>query len=100
MTFQVRLSPNARRDRDRIIAYYDDPDRLQGDRFIDDFFQSAAQLIHQPHLGRVVRNDVRRWHLRIFPCQIWYRIDPDLKAVRIIAVVGDSQDHEQFNERR
>lgn len=99
MSYRVRLSPNARRDRDRIVAYYDDPERLQGDRFLDDFFATAHLLEGTPDIGRVISGDVRRWHLKVFRYQIWYRVTHDLKLVRIIAVVGDSQDEQSFQAR-
>lgn len=99
MSYLVRLSPNARRDRDRIVAYYDDPDRLQGDRFLDDFFTTARLLEEVPYVGRVVSADVRRWRLKSFPYQIWYRVSGDLRLVRVIAVVGDSQDARAFRDR-
>ncbi len=99
MNFLVRLSPNARRDRDRIVAYYDDPERLQGDRFLDDFYRTARLLEKHPGIGRIVGGDVRRWHLGIFPHQLWYRVDPDTTTVRVIAVVADAQDHRPFADR-
>ena len=99
MSYQVRLSPNARRDRDRIVAYYDEPERLQGDRFLDDFFATARLLADAPDIGRLIRADVRRWHLRVFPYQLWYRVTHQMKLVRVIAVVGDSQDDRGFRTR-
>ncbi|MFT3877122.1 MAG: type II toxin-antitoxin system RelE/ParE family toxin [Propioniciclava sp.] len=51
MTYVVRLGPNARRDRDRIVAWYDDPERRQGDRFLDAFYEAAHQLERQRYSG-------------------------------------------------
>ncbi len=99
MSYRVLLGPNARRDRDRIVAYYDNPEILQGDRFLDDFYQAARQIEERPHIGRPVEDGVRRWHLGVFPCQLWYRVSDDLRIVRIIAVVGDAQDRTQFEGR-
>lgn len=99
MRFDVRLSPNALRDRDRILAYYDEPERSQGDRFLDDFFSAARLIADLPEIGRVINGDVRRWHLRTFPYQLWYRVSPGSRVLRVIAVVGDSQDEGRFADR-
>jgi len=99
VTYLVRLSPNARRDRDRLLAWYDDPERGQGDRFLRAFYTAAHQLEGQPLLGHVISGDVRSWHLPIFRYQLWYRVAEDLRLVRIIALVGDRQDHAQFEGR-
>lgn len=99
MTFLVRLSPNARRDRDGILFWYDDPGRLQGDRFLHAFYEAAHQLERQPFLGHVIRRDVRSWHLPVFPYQLWYRVSEELSLVRVIAVVGDRQDRARFEDR-
>lgn len=99
MSFTVRLAPNARRDRDRITKWYDDPERLQGDRFLEAFYRAAHQLADQPRLGHLLRGDVRSWHLPVFPYQLWYRVSEDLELVRIIAVVGDKQDEAWFGDR-
>lgn len=63
MTYSVRLSSNARRDRDRILAWYDDPEPLQGGRFLDAFYKAARQLEQQPRLGYVISGDVRSWRM-------------------------------------
>lgn len=99
MSYLVRLSPNAQRDRDRVLAWYDEPERLQGDRFLDSFYIAARQLELQPLLGKLVSHDVRSWHLPTFPYQLWYRTNTDLQLVRILAVVGDKQHQAQFEPR-
>ena len=99
MTYVVRISPNARRDRDRILAWYDDPERLQGDRFLSDFYLSARQLEHQPSLGHLIDHEVRSLHPQTFPYQLWYRFNRDLQTVRILAVVGDRQNQDSFEHR-
>jgi plasmid stabilization system protein ParE len=99
VSFAVRLTPSARRDRDRIVAWYDEPTRSQGDRFLRAFYVAAGQIADKPRLGHVLRRDVRAWHLTIFPYQLWYRIADDIRLVRVIAVVGDKQDQSRFGER-
>lgn len=93
MTFSVRFSPNSERDFLRAQAYYDNVAPHQTDRFIEATLAAARLLADRPEIGRMIQGEVRRWHLEVFPYQLWYRIDADVSIVRIIAVVGDSQDH-------
>ena len=99
MSYRVGLSPNALQDRNRIVAFYDDREKLQGDRFLEDFFATAHLLEDAPDIGRFISGDVRQWHLKVFPYQLWYRVTHELKLVRVIAVVGDRQDEQSFQAR-
>jgi plasmid stabilization system protein ParE len=44
VTFEVRVTVNARRDRDRVIAWLDENHPDQSDRFIDDYFRTLGRL--------------------------------------------------------
>lgn len=99
MTFAVRFSPNAERDFLRAQAYCDKIAPHQTDRFVAEVFAAARVMINHHEIGRVVSGDVRRWHVDVFPYQLWYRLSQEARAVRVIAVVGDAQDQEQFADR-
>lgn len=47
----------------------------------------------------MVSSEVRRWYVGVFPYQLWYRVSQEARVVRVIAVVSDSQDREQFVDR-
>lgn len=86
MSLQIRLTPNARRDRDRVLAWYDTEAPDQVERFIDEFYATARQLADFPRSGPVVRRGARQVSLRIFPYRLWYRVDDEAKVVQIIAM--------------
>lgn len=99
MTFAVQFSPNAERDFLRAQAYYDEVTPDQTDRFIATVFAAARVLIRHHEIGRVVAGDVRRWHVDAFPYQLWYRVREGARVVKVIAIVGDAQDHDRYAER-
>lgn len=99
MTFTVRLHANAQRDFDRIEAYYDAEAPSQTDRFIADFFETAARLAAFPEAGPSLRSGVRRAALRTFPFLLWYRVGPDDRVIQVIAVLHHRQDAADFDDR-
>lgn len=99
MTFTARFSSNAERDFLRVQTYYDEVAPHQTDRFVAEVFSAARLLVDHIEIGRVINDDVRRWQLGVFPYQLWYRVNQEMRVVRIIAVVGDAQDHRQFADR-
>jgi plasmid stabilization system protein ParE len=99
LTFTVRFSSNAERDFLRAQTYYDEVAPHQTDRFVAEVFSAARVLVDHIEIGRVISGDVRRWQLGVFPYQLWYRVNHERVVVRIIAVVGDAQDHQRFADR-
>ena len=99
MTFVVRLTPSARRDRDRVLAWYDVEVPDQAERFIDEFYAAARRLEGFPYLGPIVRYQVRRVSLRVFPYHLWYRVREEAGLVQIVAVLHHRQDSSCFEDR-
>lgn len=92
MTFAVRLTPTARRQRDDILAWYDEEDPEQSERFLLEFYRAARRLERFPLSGPILRRGARRVGLRVFPYHIWYRVRIDSEVVEIIAVLHHRQD--------
>ncbi|MCL2422801.1 MAG: type II toxin-antitoxin system RelE/ParE family toxin [Micrococcales bacterium] len=99
MTYTVRLAPSARRDRDRILAWYDVEAPEQAERFVDDLYATAEQLQTFPYLRPVVRRGARRLSLEVFPYHLWYRVREDDAIVQIIAVLHHRQDSSEVGLR-
>lgn len=99
MTYHVRLTSNARRDRDSVLAWYDAEAPDQTERFIDEFYTLARLLAEFPHSGPVIRQGTRRVSLRIFPYQLWYRVHDDARVVEVVAVLHHRQDREELHHR-
>ncbi|MCR6712024.1 MAG: type II toxin-antitoxin system RelE/ParE family toxin [Demequina sp.] len=99
MSFAVQFGPNAERDFLRAQAYYDQVAPHQTDRFIASVFAASRVLADHPEIGRPLREDARRWHVGAFPYELWYRVDAEARAIRVIALVGDTQDAERLSDR-
>lgn len=99
MTHHVRLTSNARQDRDSVLAWYDAEAPDQIERFIDEFYATARRLEDFPHAGPVVHRGTRRVNLRVFPYQLWYRVHDEAQVVEIIAILHHRQDPEQLSDR-
>lgn len=99
MTYRVRLAPNARRDRDDALAWYDAEAPDQSERFIDEFYAAARRLEDFPHSGPVVHRGVRRVTLHVFPYQLWYRVNDEARVVELIAVLHHRQDPARVGDR-
>lgn len=52
MTYRVRLTRNAQRDRDRILAWHDAEAPDRGEWFIDEFYATARRLQDLPQRAR------------------------------------------------
>lgn len=99
MTFRVRLSLKAQRDRDLVLAWYDVEAPDQSELFIDEFYAMARRLEDYPHAGAVVRDGARRISLQVFPYQLWYRVHDQARVVEIIALLHHRRDPESLSER-
>ncbi|HMR50537.1 MAG TPA: type II toxin-antitoxin system RelE/ParE family toxin [Arachnia sp.] len=92
MSFDVRLSAEARRDFHRAQEYYDSEAPEQTERFIAEFFEVAYRIGDYPYSAPLVRGSARRVGLRVFPYQLWYRVKPSQEVVEVIAVLHVRQD--------
>lgn len=99
MTYRVRLTRNAQRDRDRILAWYDAQAPDQSERFVDEFYSTARRLEDFPRSSPELRGEARRANLRVFPYQLWHRIHDEAQEVEIIAVLHHRQDSAEFADR-
>lgn len=99
MTFSVRLQAGAQRDVRRALAHYDAEAPEQTARFVDEFESVAMRLARFPYSGPQLRAGARTVNLRVFPYQLWYRVDEEARMILIIAVLHHRQDSTRFNGR-
>jgi len=99
VTYRVRLTRNAQRDRDRVVAWYDAEAPDQSERFIDEFYATARRLEDFPYSSQELRGEARRANLHVFPYQLWYRVSAESQEVEIIAVLHHRQDSVEFDGR-
>lgn len=96
MKFEIRLGTGAQRDFYQAQAYYDREALEQTGRFVDEFFETTRRLADFPYLAPMIRGAVRRVSLRVFPYQVWYRVDDELKVVEVLALLHDRQDNSRI----
>lgn len=99
MTFAVSLRADAQRDFYRALAYYDAEAPHETERFVNEFFAVARRLTDFPYSSPELRRGARRASLRVFPYQLWYRVNDEARVVEIIAVFHHRQDAERLKDR-
>ncbi|MER3387198.1 MAG: type II toxin-antitoxin system RelE/ParE family toxin [Microcella pacifica] len=99
MTYRVRFTRNAQRDRDRILAWYDAEAPDESERFIEEFYDTARRLEDFPRSSRELRGSARRANLPVFPYQLWYRVFDETQEVEVVAVLHHRQDSAVFDGR-
>jgi plasmid stabilization system protein ParE len=99
VTYRVRLTRNAQRDRDRALAWYDAEAPGQSERFIDEFYATARRLQDLPYSSPVMRGGARRTNLHVFPYQLWYRVHEEAQEVEVVAMLHHRQDSSEFDGR-
>ncbi|WP_298227813.1 type II toxin-antitoxin system RelE/ParE family toxin [Gryllotalpicola sp.] len=99
MSYHVLLGPNARRDRDLALAWYDAEAPEQSERFIVEFYAAARRLEDFPRSAPVVRRGVRQVNLKVFPYRLLYRVHEDAEIVQIIAGLHERQDPARLDDR-
>lgn len=60
-----------------------------GTEFLDEFDRGISMILEAPHIGRVIRDDVRRYLMPRFPYGLYYRIVGD--ELRMLVVKHHSQ---------
>lgn len=99
MTFKVQVTANARRDRDRVIAWFDENHPDQSDRFIEDYFRTLRRVEEQGTVPAADDHGFRHLAFGTFRYHLWYRIVEDSDVVYVLAVNYQGRDPESLNPR-
>lgn len=99
MSYLVRLRLSAERDVERAEAHYDEVAPEQTDRFAAELLAGLHMLEDSPGIGRPLRWGARRYSLRAFPYQLWYRVYDDAEYVEVLAGLNHSLDLDRFSSR-
>lgn len=100
MTWTVTIREVAEPDIRSALAWYESEAPEQAERFTQEFLATLDRISAHPQVVASFARETRRMQLRIFPFQVWYLTDPELRLATVIAVVHDRQDRERFVERR
>ncbi len=99
MTFSVKLHPDARRDRDRVVLWFGENHPEHIAPFLDDFYATARFVGENPMLRAQVRPNVRHESLRKYRYHLWFRVFEELELVEVFAVLHHSRDPRELDRR-
>lgn len=101
MSFEVRLTPNARRDFDRHVAYFQSQDDLdlRIGNLEDDLLGTLAFIAEHPFLRREMFPGVRHESMRVFAFHVWYRTYKGADFIDVVAIVHHAVDRSQIETR-
>lgn len=97
MTWDVRVTPNARRDRDHAIAWLDEhyPDRAE--QFIDDYFATVRRIEEDAGRPSVDERGFRHVAFNVFRYHLWYRLIEGSNIVYVVAVRFQGRDPDELD---
>lgn len=84
--FEILFSPDALRDIEEAVDYYNELSPGLGNRFITDFNQAYKSIALNPCFASVKYREVRCAAFKKFPFSVHYIINRKSKTVIIIAV--------------
>lgn len=89
MRFKVRLDPNAHRDFNRHVDYFQSKVDLVSrvTELEDDLLGTLAFIGEQPFLRREVYPNVRHEALRVFTYHVWYRTYEGADLIDVFAIL-------------
>ncbi len=93
MSVEVRLLPNARRDRDSTLRWLEEQDHLADiQSYLDDFYATLRFIAANHLLRREVEPGVRHESLTTYKYHVWFRTYEAADFVDVFAVFHHSVD--------
>lgn len=99
MTWDVRVTPNARCDRDRAIAWFDENRPWVTDSFIDDYFRTLRRIEEDADRPAIDDRGFRRLAFDTFQYHVWYRLIEGSNVVYVVLVNFQGRDPERIEQR-
>lgn len=99
MIWDVRVTPNARRDRDREIAWFDENRPSVTQDFIDDYFRTLRRIEEGADRPAIDDRGFRHLAFDTFKHHIWYRLIEGSNVVYVVLVNYQGRDPEMIDQR-
>lgn len=99
MTWDVRLTPNARRDRDKAVAWFDENAPWASQDFIDDYVRAVRRIVANASVPAVDERGLRHIAFDRFKYHIWYRVIEDSNVVYVVLINYQGRDPEVIDRR-
>lgn len=99
MNYRLNWRSAANRDVHEALAWYEVEAPHQVRRLLQHIEDAERVIRGRPHMQRLIDADHRRFALRTFPYEIWYRIVDDRELIQILAFKHDSRDGTPYERR-
>jgi plasmid stabilization system protein ParE len=93
----VIIRPEAERDIDEAVAWYDGQREGLGDAFQARLDQALEQIDRMPEVHQVLFQTVRRVFVKVFPFSVYYRMEAG--EVIVLAVAHSRRDPGRWKSR-
>lgn len=100
MSYEVRWRSDASRDVHAALDWYETEAPEQIARLAERLREAEQTIAQNPFLYRVLDGACRRYSLRTFPYEIWYRVLEEHKIVQILAFIHDRRDKMELADSR
>jgi len=97
MASELILTPDAARDIEEAVEYYELQRAGLGARFFAAVTTCPEGVVRTPEMHRVIEDDIRRALVRKFPYAIFY--DSDADTVTVYCVIHTSRNPEDWRRR-
>ena len=98
MNYRLSWRSAANRDVHEALNWYDLEAPHEVPRLLEHIEEAERVIRKHPRLQRVLDGEHRRFSLRTFPYEIWYRVLDDRQLIQILAFKHDSQDSSPFEQ--
>jgi plasmid stabilization system protein ParE len=97
MTYRIILSPDARKDLQSVIRWYELEDIMTARRFQADYQATRGRIARHPLAFPYVKNSLRRAIFKTFPYCIYFTVSVNM--VRIIAILHQHRAETHWHRR-
>lgn len=99
MTFIIEVRPDAERDVEAAIGWYQERAPDQVVRLIDEIARIRRLIRDSPNLYPDVYRSKRRAPLQTFPYFLWYSVDDAARCIELLALTHQSEDPDKVKPR-
>ena len=99
MTYRVVVTSGANADLVGALDWYAERAPEQMGRLVDELERVIDRVRDRPAAFPELQRGARRASLKVFPYQVWYRVDEDRKLIEVLALVHGRQDRAGFTDR-
>lgn len=97
--WDVRVTSNARRDRDRVVAWFDEHRPDASEAFLGDYFRTLRRIEANAIVPAANEQGFRRVRFDTFTYHVWYRVIEDSNVVFVVLLTHQGRDPVMIADR-